>query len=191
MNAWATGLLPGVLRRRIVVHQDPRGSFSELWRASWTDGLPIGRPSERMVQVNLSRSETGVLRGLHVHRRQADLWIVAEGTPFIALADLRPAIRDSGPVAVETILAGPGDAVYLPPGIAHGFYAPAPITLVYLVSNEYDGSDELGFAWNDPAAAIPWPDADPMVSPRDATAPSLSTLLAELRLDDQSFVESN
>ena len=25
------------------------------------------------------------------------------------------------------------------------------------MTNEYDGSDELGFAWDDPAVAVDWP----------------------------------
>jgi dTDP-4-dehydrorhamnose 3,5-epimerase len=150
-----------------------------LWRASWTDGLESGGSSPLMAQANLSRSAARVLRGLHFHRRQADLWIVADGHPFIALADLRAAIAGIGPVTVDTIPAEPGDAFYLPAGIAHGFYATDPITLIYLVTNEYDGSDELGFVWNDPDAAVPWPGRDPILSPRDAAAPPLRRLLEQ------------
>ena len=39
----------------------------------------------------------------------------------------------------------------IPAGVAHGFLALEPLELLYLVTNEYDGSDELGFAWDDPA----------------------------------------
>jgi dTDP-4-dehydrorhamnose 3,5-epimerase-like enzyme len=55
------------------------------------------------------------------------------------------------------------------------------------VTNEYDGSDELGFAWDDPAVGVPWPavsatsDGRPIVSPRDASNPSLAELVARLR----------
>ena len=181
MGGWEAGALTGVLRRSITFHPDTRGAFGELWRASWTDGLPSGGPSPLMAQANLSRSADRVLRGLHFHQRQADLWIVADGHPFIALADLRGAIGGDGPVAVDTIDASPGDAFYLPAGVAHVFYARDPITLIYLVTNEYDGSDELGFAWDDPQAAVPWPDPEPILSPRDASAPSLAALLETLR----------
>jgi dTDP-4-dehydrorhamnose 3,5-epimerase len=141
------------------------------------------RPTMR--QVNLSRSEERVLRGLHVHRRQADLWVVADGHPFIALIDLRGAISGTGAVEIETVDARPGDAFYLPAGVAHGFYARDPLTLIYFVTNEYDGTDELGFRWDDPAVAVAWPDPDPIVSERDASAPSLAELLAGLREADQ------
>ena len=49
---------------------DERGAFAELWRASATRLLS----AEKFVQANLSRSRPGVLRGMHFHRRQADLW---------------------------------------------------------------------------------------------------------------------
>jgi dTDP-4-dehydrorhamnose 3,5-epimerase len=173
---WQQAALAGVFRRSISFHPDERGSFGELWRDGWT--APLGAP---MRQANLSRSAAGVLRGLHYHRHQADLWIVADGHPFIALVDVRPHIDGTGTAEVDTIEAAPGDAVYLPSGVAHGFYARDPMTLFYLVTNEYDGSDELGFAWDDPAVAVPWPDRAPTLSERDAAAPPLSTLIERLR----------
>ncbi|CAN5853195.1 dTDP-4-dehydrorhamnose 3,5-epimerase [soil metagenome] len=175
MDGWTPGRIPGVMRRSIAFHPDDRGSFGELWRASWTTAL--GDP---MRQANLSRSAARVLRGLHYHRRQADLWIVVDGHPFIALVDVRPALRGEDEPVVETMDAGPGDALYLPEGVAHGFYARDPVTLVYLVTSEYDGSDELGFTWDDPSAAVPWPDREPILSARDAEAPTLARLLEGL-----------
>ena len=61
------------------------------------------------------------------------------------------------------------------------------LELIYLVTNEYDGSDELGFAWDDPTAAVPWPpvpatpDGRPILSERDRTNPTLPELVARLR----------
>ena len=66
-----------------------RGSFRELWRAG-------DFPDEPFVQANLSTSAAGVLRGLHLHRRQDDLWIVADGRAFVALVDVRPMLDGSG-----------------------------------------------------------------------------------------------
>jgi dTDP-4-dehydrorhamnose 3,5-epimerase len=121
-----------------------------------------------------------VLRGLHVHQRQADLWVVADGRAVIGLVDLRARVRGDGPVAALTVEAGPGDALFLPAGVAHGFYAREPLRLIYLVSSEFDGTDELGFRWDDPEAAVAWPDREPIVSERDATAPSLAALAERL-----------
>ena len=173
--------LPGVRYGAIVRHADERGSFRELWRATEFPDAPFA-------QANLSTSAAGVLRGLHLHRRQDDLWIIAAGRAFVALVDVRPLLEGTGPAAViETRELAAGDWVYIPVGVAHGFLALDPLELVYLVTNEYDGSDELGFAWDDPALAVPWPtmrgtaDGRPILSGRDAANPSLAELLVRLR----------
>ena len=92
--------------------------------------------------------------------------------------DLRGALLGAGPPVTVTEATEPGDGLYLPAGVAHGFYAPDPVTLLYLVTNPFDGTDELGFRWDDPDAAVPWPDAEPILSGRDRDAPSLAALLA-------------
>jgi dTDP-4-dehydrorhamnose 3,5-epimerase len=174
---WETGPLPGVLRRRVPVHGDDRGWLLEVWRASWTDPL-AGGP---MHQANVSRSRPGVLRGLHCHRRQADAWVVVEGHAFVALVDLRAASRGEGEPVTATLESGAGDVLYLPALVAHGFYAHDEVALAYHATNEHDGSDELGFAWDDPIAAVPWPTRRPILSARDRGAPSLASLLEALR----------
>jgi dTDP-4-dehydrorhamnose 3,5-epimerase len=179
-ESWSQTPLPGVLVRRIAVYPDERGSFSEFWRAGWFDDLPSGAAAP-MRQANLSRSAPRVLRGLHLHRRQADYWVVADGTAFVALVDVRPVLAGTGRAAVHTIDADAGTAIYLPEGVAHGFYARDGLMLVYLVTNEYDGSDELGFAYDDPDVGVPWPDPDPVVSQRDREAGTLSRLVERLR----------
>jgi dTDP-4-dehydrorhamnose 3,5-epimerase len=225
----ALDALPGVRRGRLVRHLDPRGSFRELWRASWFVGAP-GPSVERgtgvgpgswseggegwagpsaearsstgggsVRQANLSTSATGVLRGLHVHRRQDDYWVVLEGRSFVALVDLRPAIaaerpgtgEGGGPRQIRPVVAvgelAADEWLAIPAGVAHGFLALAPLSLLYLVSAEYDGTDELGFAWDDPLVAVPWPpapgtpDGRPILSTRDGSAPSLTELLRRLR----------
>jgi len=173
--------LPGVRYGTTERHADERGSFRELWRAD-------AFPDQTFVQANLSSSAAGVLRGLHLHRRQDDLWMVASGRAFVALVDVRPALEDSGRSAVvETRVLAAGDWVLIPTGVAHGFLAVEPLELIYLVTNEYDGSDELGFAWDDPAVAVAWPTLSatpggrPILSGRDGANPPLADLLVRLR----------
>jgi dTDP-4-dehydrorhamnose 3,5-epimerase len=172
---WSDTAIRGVLRRSLASVADQRGSFTELWRASATDGLS---PSP-FVQANLSRSAPGVLRGMHFHRRQTDLWILIEGRAFVALADLREGPRTTRPL-IATFEMEAGDAVLIPELVAHGFHALETIALVYLVSNEYDGSDELGFAWDDPDAGIRWPGDHPTVSERDSANPPLHQAIRQL-----------
>jgi len=141
-----------------------------------------------MAQANLSRSSKGVLRGLHFHRHQSDLWLVLEGRAFVALVDLRDAAPEAGHPPTATLELRANEALFLPVMVAHGFLALERLTLAYLVSKEYDGSDELGFAWDDPLAAIDWPDPSPILSGRDAANPSLREVLTGLR-DDQHPAE--
>jgi dTDP-4-dehydrorhamnose 3,5-epimerase len=180
---WERTRIDGVWRRRGVIVGDERGSFTELWRASLT--APIGDPA--MVQANMSRSHAGVLRGMHLHVLQDDLWLLTEGSAVAATTDLRGALEGSTNGLTSQVLGmEPGDAVYIPAGVAHGFLALTAMTLVYLVSSEYDGSDEHGFAWNDTDAAIQWPVAPRIVSQRDRGNPTLRALVGRLRQEGQA-----
>jgi dTDP-4-dehydrorhamnose 3,5-epimerase len=185
--------LGGVRFGSIVRHADSRGSFREVWRATAFPALTLaetGAPAAtepRFVQANLSSSAAGVLRGLHYHRRQLDYWTVTAGRAFVALVDVRPLVDGSGPRAiVETRELAADDWVVIPAGVAHGFLAIEPLELLYLVTNEFDGTDELGFAWDDPAVGVPWPavpgtaDGRPILSERDQSNPTLTDLVARL-----------
>jgi dTDP-4-dehydrorhamnose 3,5-epimerase len=176
-EGWRDSRLPGVIHRTLTVNSDPRGSFSELWRESWTSGLGL-----RFRQANMSVSGTGVLRAMHFHLRQADLWVVVDGRAFVALCDLRSALGDDNqPTVTDTFEVGPGDVVLIPPGVAHGFLALESLRLAYLVSTEYDGTDEHGFAWDDAEASISWPTREPILSDRDRGNPSLAEALVAAR----------
>jgi dTDP-4-dehydrorhamnose 3,5-epimerase len=157
--------IEGVRIWRPQVHADSRGRFVEVFR---TAAVP-----EPLVQSNHSRSAAGVLRGLHYHRHQADLWYLVSGRAQVGLADLRT--RGSAPVTHTFVLDGETPtAVYVPTGVAHGYLALTEIDLIYWVTREYDPADENGVAWDDPTLAIAWQiDAAPVVSERDASNPAL------------------
>ena len=186
--------LGGVRLGRVQRHADSRGSFRELWRDSafpalTTDetGAPAGT-APAFVQANLSTSAAGVLRGLHYHRRQLDYWVVVQGRALVALVDVRPVAAGTATrPPVETHELAADEWVVIPAGVAHGFLALEPLELLYLVTNEFDNSDELGFAWDDPAVGVPWPaieatpDGRPILSDRDRSNPSLAELVESLR----------
>ncbi len=186
--------LDGVRYGAIARFEDPRGSFREIWRADTfgtidpADAGAAPGNEARFVQANLSTSAPGVLRGLHLHQRQLDHWVVASGRAFVALVDVRPMLRgEADRPLVETRELTADEWVDIPIGVAHGFLALEPLELIYLVTNEYDGSDELGFAWDDPLAAVAWPavhetpDGGPILSERDRSNPSLAELVGRLR----------
>lgn len=175
---WIPLQIQGVFRRALTVVPDDRGSFAELWRRS--SGVPGG---EGFVQINLARSRRGVLRGMHFHLRQADLWAVVEGRIHAALVDLR-STHDRAHVRGSPAIVhlGPGDQLYIPALVAHGYIVTKAATVLYFVSREYDAQDEHGFAWDDPLAAIPWPRLkEKILSARDRDAPGLAAAMRRAR----------
>lgn len=167
-------VIDGVRVIDLEAHADDRGSLTEVYRASWVPSMPP------MVQANVSRSRAGVLRGMHFHRRQTDHWVIAAGRGSVGLYDLRAGSpTENAPQTIQVDAAAGLVGIVIPPGVAHGFCALTDLTLLYLVDAEFDGSDEFGFAWNDPALGIEWPVAVPVVSDRDAAAPPLAAVLAD------------
>jgi dTDP-4-dehydrorhamnose 3,5-epimerase len=176
-----SNVIPGVVFATLQRHADVRGGFAEAWRAG---GTAESEPFPG-VQANLSSSAQGVLRGLHLHQRQSDLWIVLSGAAFVALVDVRPMLAGGERPVVETATLRRDETVRIPPHVAHGFLAVEPLELLYLVTNEYDASDELGFAWDDPHVGVPWPrvatpDGQPILSDRDQRNPALRELVRDL-----------
>lgn len=160
-----TLVIAGVLHAELVPHSDERGRFVEICRSSDFPDL--------FVQANHSRSAAGVLRGLHWHRHQADLWYVIRGRIRVVMADLRVQVARPSVVTLEMDGDEPA-SLYIPPGVAHGFLALTPVDLTYWVTAEYDASDEHGLAWDDPTLAVDWGIAAPVLSERDRNNPPLS-----------------
>ena len=158
-------IIRGVEIISLQQHADQRGGFVEILKARNHDTT--------FVQANHSHSMPGVLRGLHYHRHQADLWYVVRGRAQVGLVDLRDQ-RRATPLCDSVFLDAEAPAtLYIPPGVAHGFLALTDLDLIYWVTMEYDGSDEYGIAWDDRRLAIEWLDADPILSDRDAANPEL------------------
>lgn len=156
--------IPGVIVATPESHADERGSFTEIYRAN---AYP-----ETFVQSNHSRSAAGVLRGLHYHRDQADLWYVSSGRAQVALADLRSP-GSKPPIATYELSADQPTTIYIPAGVAHGYLALTDCEVIYWVTNYYDSTDEYGVAWDDPTLGVPWANREPILSERDRTNPKL------------------
>ncbi|MGB7340723.1 MAG: dTDP-4-dehydrorhamnose 3,5-epimerase [Phototrophicaceae bacterium] len=157
--------------------EDERGAFSEIFRREWFPEVSWDK-----LQSNRSKSKTNVLRGLHYHFNQVDYWHVPQGIIRAALLDLRP----NSPTfkQTQTINMG-GDnniGLFIPIGVAHGFYAVTDCTLIYYVNNYYDNSDEFGVQWDDPDFAIDWGNQDdiPLISERDQANPSFANIPSDI-----------
>jgi dTDP-4-dehydrorhamnose 3,5-epimerase len=173
-QAEAADLPTGVEVHAIKEHADDRGAFREIFRQSWTAMAPP-------VQWNMVRSKAGVLRGVHAHVRHADYITMAMGQMLLGLHDPRPASPSFGRSILLRLEAGDPHLVAIPTGVCHGFYFPEPSMHVYGVSEGWDGSDEFGCAWNDPALGLAWPCETPLLSRRDRTAGPFAELCGELR----------
>ncbi|MDH3521182.1 MAG: dTDP-4-dehydrorhamnose 3,5-epimerase, partial [Myxococcales bacterium] len=67
--------------------------------------------------------------------------------------------------------------IYVPPGLVHGFVVTSETAEVeYKTTDFYHPESEFSVAWNDPALAIPWPVAQPILSEKDAKAMPLAAL---------------
>lgn len=158
--------LEGVSYVTRAVHGDSRGSFCELWNqeqfreAGW---------SGTFLQDCLSRSQRGVLRGLHIQEpAQAKLITLLEGRTIHAALDLRPASPSFGRHILCPLSAEEPRALLLEEGFAHGFLALEDCLMLYKCSELHAPAGEWSLKWNDPELAIDWPLTErPIVSARD------------------------
>ncbi len=146
-----------ITRFSLTLHEDERGWFAELVRAS---ALP-----KPIRQANLSRSRKGVVRGLHYHERgQDDLFVCLEGMVRVVVLD-----RETGETFTEDIGDDNPVAIYVTGTYAHGYEALTDCLFCYLVTEEYDPSnpDEHGVPWDDPRVVDLWSTSSPILSDRD------------------------
>lgn len=167
--------IPDVVLVEFVVFPDSRGFFAELYKR--TPFLENGVPYD-FVQVNLSRSRRGVVRGLHYQLRpmeQGKMVYVVSGRIVDVALDIRRGSPWFGRHVMVELGEGDGRALWVPPGFAHGFQALENDTRVlYLVTNEYSREHERCVRWNDPKLGIKWPIREGVVtSQKDAHCPSI------------------
>lgn len=168
--------LPGVLIIEPSVFGDARGFFMETWNArGFADaGLDLS-----FVQDNHSRSQKGVLRGLHFQNPgpQGKLMRVAQGAVFDVAVDLRASSPTFGKWVGVELSAANKRMVWVPEGFAHGFLTLEDDTdFLYKCTALYAPQSEFTLAWNDPGVGIEWPvdGLDPIISDKDARGLSLA-----------------
>ena len=160
--------LPGVLVIEPRVFRDERGFFTETFNTGSlaTSGIP-----PVFVQDNHSRSTAGVLRGLHYQLQspQGKLVHAARGSIFDVAVDIRVGSPHFGKWFGEELNDENLFSLWIPPGFAHGFCVLSEVAdVMYKCTTLYNGHDDRGIAWNDPAIGIDWPVAKPIVSDKDS-----------------------
>ena len=165
--------LPDVLIIEPRVFGDDRGFFFESFNERRFAELTGTSP--RFVQDNHSRSGRNVLRGLHyqISQPQGKLVRVTSGVVFDVAVDLRRSSPTFGRWVGVTLSAENKRQLWIPEGFAHGFMALRDGTeMVYKASDFYHRAAEHAIRWNDPELGITWPDLQPILSDKDAIAPS-------------------
>lgn len=158
-------------------HADDRGVFLE-WFSRGVFAEAAGHPLA-LAQANCSVSRRGTLRGIHfadVPPSQAKYVTCLSGAVLDVVVDIR--VGSPGFGAYDTVRLDDQDrrAVYVAEGLGHAFLALTDdATVVYLCSEPYAPGREHGLNPLDPEIGIDWPaDLEPLLSPKDAAAPSLA-----------------
>ncbi|MDQ6769168.1 MAG: dTDP-4-dehydrorhamnose 3,5-epimerase [Gemmatimonadota bacterium] len=165
--------LLGVLIVTPQVFWDERGFFLESFNAATFAEAGI---EARFVQDNHSRSSKGVLRGMHYQLRspQGKLVRVVRGKIFDVAADIRRGSPTFGKWVGVTLDDNDMNALWIPPGFAHGFCALSDgVDVTYKCTEFYAPDDERGVLWNDPLLGIEWPVENPIVHAKDLGYPPL------------------
>lgn len=172
--------IPGPLIIEPRVFGDERGFFMETWNegAFAEAGLDL-----TFVQDNHSRSQGGVLRGLHFQNPgpQGKLVRVANGAVFDVAVDLRRTSEHFGKWVGVELSAANKRMFWVPEGFAHGFLTLEDDTdFLYKCTAAYAPQSEHTLAWDDPAVGIEWPieGLDPIISEKDADGQALADVMA-------------
>jgi dTDP-4-dehydrorhamnose 3,5-epimerase len=163
---------------------DERGFFAETYRREWHSQVGIPE-SDEFIQDNHSRSTRGVVRGMHFHigAGVAKLVRCSRGAIVDVLVDLRAGSPSYGEWEAYELDEEQLRLLYVPVGFAHGFCVLSDVAdVLYKQTAYYSPEVERGIAWDDPDVAIAWPlpREQLVVSARDAGAPRLADVAADL-----------
>ncbi len=149
--------LPGLKVFEPRVFSDARGYFFEVYNEQLFCEAGI---DARFVQDNESKSQRGVLRGLHYQldpMAQAKLVRVVEGEVLDVVMDIRKGSPTFGKVYSIVLSAENKKQLFIPRGFAHGFSVLSnTVIFQYKCDNFYSKESEGGIAYNDPSLAIDW-----------------------------------
>lgn len=166
--------LDGVLIFEPKVFGDSRGYFYESYNENVfkSEGIDI-----RFVQDNQSKSQYGVVRGLHYQMdpfAQTKLVRVLSGRVLDVAVDIRKGSPNFGKWVSVELSAENKKQMIIPRGFAHGFAVLSETAeFFYKCDSFYKPDQEAGFAYNDPSLGIDWliPEKDRILSEKDKALP--------------------
>ncbi|MDB2683564.1 dTDP-4-dehydrorhamnose 3,5-epimerase [Alphaproteobacteria bacterium] len=178
MNVAKTKLL-GVLIFEPSIFRDSRGYFKETFQKERYEKFGL---SLNFVQDNFSRSQRGVLRGLHfqINKPQGKLVSCLRGAIYDVAVDINSSSKTFGQYVGVELTEDNHKQLWIPPGYAHGFCVLSKTAdFQYKCTDFYNPSDERGIIWNDPFLKIDWPINKPYLSSKDSTLPKISEMKSE------------
>ncbi len=169
--------LEGAFIVEIEPIRDNRGFFARAWCQEEFESRGL---ISCFVQNNITFSpKTGTLRGLHYQippHGEAKLVRCTQGAIYDVIIDLQPESRTYLQWLGVELTADNRKMIYMPGGFAHGYQILVDRTEVfYQVGQFYAPEYERGIRWDDPAFAIDWPIAPPLIlSEKDTRWPDFS-----------------
>lgn len=158
------------------IFKDERGFFTETWNKKQFNKA-IGQ-NINFVQDNFSRSKKNVLRGLHyqIEKPQGKLVRLFSGKVFDVIVDLRASSPTFRRWLGITLSASNNNALWIPPGCAHGFLVLSKFANFSYKTTEYWHPEyEKCLLWNDSTLGIDWNlKSDPYLSEKDKKGHDLS-----------------
>ena len=150
--------IPDVIVIEPTLLADRRGYFTETFRQEFVHEA-IGY-NVNFIQENESKSNKGVLRGLHYQLApfsQAKLVRVLEGSVLDVVVDIRRSSHTFGQHITFELTAENKRQLFVPKGFAHGFIVLSnSATFSYKVDNHYSPEHERGIAFDDEDLDIDW-----------------------------------
>ncbi|AZD83185.1 MULTISPECIES: dTDP-4-dehydrorhamnose 3,5-epimerase [Pseudomonas] len=172
--------LPGVLIIEPKVFGDERGFFYESFNAKAFEAAT--GVHTQFVQDNHSRSQKGVLRGLHyqIENTQGKLVRVVAGEVLDVTVDIRRSSPHFGKWVGVRLSADNHRQLWVPEGFAHGFVVLSEYAeFLYKTTDYYTPASERCIRWDDPTLAIDWQ----LTGPAQLSAKDLAgKLLSEAEL---------
>ena len=157
------------------VFADSRGFFLESYNQRTFAELGI---DAAFVQDNHSRSQRGVLRGLHYQlvQPQGKLVRAVRGEIYDVAVDLRRSSPSFGQWAGRHLSEENHHMLWVPAGFGHGFVVLSDVAVVlYKATDFYAPQGERSILWSDPAIGVQWPEAGELfLSAKDAAGKPLA-----------------
>ena len=172
--------LPGCFEILTDMRIDARGGFVKTFNIEIYKSLNI---QDVYKEEYYTISKKGVLRGMHFQvppYQYSKIVYCVYGKIFDVLLDLRVGSPTYKEHKIITLDSDKGNMIYMPEGIAHGFYTLSKKAIVmYKVSKVYSVKHDDGVRWD--TAGIQWPDKNPITSNRDTLFLGLDEFVSPFR----------